>query len=130
VMSGGHKVDVRVWGPQSISKSWIISSLSSWLPLSASPLVQTLDATPLSHVKICFSGCLPLPPHVLPPRPPNVTHMSCLFFTALLLPCIIVSTNRTMKNWVGLGMKLWCRCRYALYCHSNEVILSDISVCM
>ena len=35
-----------------------------------------------------------------------------------------------MKYWVGLGMKLWCTCRYVLCCHSNEVILSDVSVCM
>ena len=93
MMSGGHKVDVRVWGPQSTNKSWIISSLSSRLPLSASLLVQTLDATPLSHVKMCYSSCLPLLLSMSTPHVHTMPLICLACFSLLFCFHVLLSTQ-------------------------------------
>jgi len=48
VTSGGHEVDVGGAGPHSRFCQSLISSSSSWLGLSTSPLMETLDAVDYS----------------------------------------------------------------------------------
>jgi len=79
------KCDWSIWSS--------ISSSSSWLCLSASPLVETLDA-----VDNCARLCLMHPPYINSCLSRDEFSLAFLIFATRLLPCIIVNTNQRAKT--------------------------------